>query len=131
MTVEFRAKGSEVIPAISMSLTKTGVLSKKALTKTQYFDYLQDYVCSCAIRVARELFSVIPIDTVIVHAVDQIVNTATGQDEDCTILSVIFKRATFDGINFDRIDPSDFIEANEHNMKFLKTTGFKPVERLS
>ena len=80
---------------------------------------------------ARELFSVIPIDTVIVHAVDQIVNTATGQDEDCTILSVIFKRATFDGINFDRIDPSDFIEANEHNMKFLKTTGFKPVERLS
>lgn len=131
MTVEFRIKGNDVIPAISMSLTKTGVLSKKALTKTKYFDYLQDYVCSCAIRMARELFSIIPIDTVIVHAVDQIVNTATGQDEDCTILSVIFKKAAFDGINFDRIDPSDFIEANEHNMKFLKTMGFKPVERLS
>lgn len=131
MTVEFRAKGSVVIPTFSMSLTKTGVLSKKALTKTQYFDYLQDYVCSCAIRVARELFSIIPIDTVIVHAVDQIVNTATGQDEDCTILSVIFKRADFNEINFDRIDPSDFIEANKHNMKFLKTMGFKPVERLS
>lgn len=130
MTTEFRVKGTEVIPAISMSLTKTGVLSKKPLSKTQFFDYLQDYVCSCAIRVARELFAVIPVDTVIVHATERMINKVSGMDEDCTILSVRFKRDFFAGINFDRIDPSDFIEANEHNMRFAKTTGFKPVERL-
>ena len=107
------------------------MLSKKALTKTQYFDYLQDYVCSCAIRVARELFSVLPLEAVIVHAVDQVVNTVTGHNEDATILSVRFERCRFNNVNFDQIDPSDFVEANKHNMKFYKTTGFKPVERLS
>ena len=131
MTVEFRVKGNEVVPSMSLSLTKTGMLSKKALTKTQYFDYLQDYVCSCAIRVARELFSVLPLDTVIVHAVDQVVNTVTGHNEDVTILSVRFTRERFNNVNFDQIDPSDFVVANEYNMKFYKTTGFKPIERLS
>lgn len=130
MTIEFRVKSEEVIPSISLSLTKTGMLSKKVLSKTQRFDCLQDYVCSCAVRVARELFSIIPISTAVVHAVDYVVNTATEKEEECTILSVRFNRESFLSTDFDRIDPSDFVESNDHNMKFLKTMGFKPIERL-
>ena len=95
-----------------------------------YFDYTQDYVCSCAIRLARELFAILPISHVVVHAVDNIVNTTTGNQEDCTILSVRFNKDSFAGINFDRIDASDFVEGFEHNMKFMKTTGFKQVKRI-
>lgn len=130
MTVEFHVKSNEVIPEISMALTSTGKLSKKNLTKTQYYDYTQDYVCSCAIRLARELFAILPITYVVVHAVDNIVNTTTGNQEDCTILSVKFERSKFDGINFDGIDASDFVECFEYNMKFMKTTGFKQVGRI-
>lgn len=128
--VEFRVKSKTVIPEISMSLTKTGALSKKNLTKTLYYDYTQDYVCSCAIRLARELFAILPVQNVIVHAVDNIVNTSTGNEEDCTILSVNFNRTGMENINYERIDASDFVESFEHNMKFMKTSGFKQVKRL-
>lgn len=131
MEIEFKVKSEIVVPAISMSLTKTGKLSKKDMSKTQYYDITQDYVCSCAIRLAREIFAVLPVNKVVVHAVDNIINTTNGHKEDCTILSVIFDNEKFSNINFDRIDASDFVETFAHHMKFMKTSGFKIVERLN
>lgn len=131
MEIEFVIKAKDVVPETSLSLTKAGKLSEKALSKSAYFDIVQDYVCSCTIRLAREMFAAIPVDTVVVHAVDVMLDTATGHDREVTILSVAFDKNSFLDINFDRIDPSDLVEAFPHNMKFAKTTGFKPVERIT
>lgn len=130
MEIEFQVKSDSVVPEKSKSLTKTGKLSEKSMSKTMYYDITQDYVCSCAIRLARELFSLLPIDFAIVHATDTILNTTTGKEENDTILSVKFLRNKFSGINFDRIDASDFVETFEHNMCFKKTSGFKKVDRI-
>lgn len=107
VSVEFDVHSREVIPAEERTLTKTGKLSVKQLTKTKYYDYLQDYVCSCAIRVARDLFAVLPVGTIIVSVEDVVLNTATGHDEPSCILSVQFERGQFEKTNFSRIDPSD------------------------
>ena len=131
LEIEFRVKSQEVVPANTLSLTSTGKLSEKAMSKTMYYDLTQDYVCSCAIRLAREIFSVLPVQAVLVHAVDGVLNTATGNESEETILSVGFSREGFDGINFDRIDPSDFLSTFPMRMQFAKTTGFKPVERIT
>ncbi len=130
MDIEFVIKAEEVVPDTQVSLTKAGKLSEKALSKTAYFDLVQDYVCSCSIRLAREIFAVLPVDTVIVHACDAVLDTATGHDTEATVLSVKFERNRFLDINFERIDASDFVGSFTHNMKFAKTTGFKPVERI-
>lgn len=130
MEIEFTIKAKDIVPETQLSLTKTGNLSEKAMSKTAYYDIMQDYVCSCSIRLARELFAAVPVDTVTVHAVDIVLDTATGHDTEATILSVEFDRNRFLDINFDRIDASDFVCSFPHNMKFAKTTGFKPVDRL-
>lgn len=130
MEIEFTVKSEAVIPTESKSLTKTGKLSVKNLSKTNYYDITQDYVCSCSIRLARELFALLPIEIVIVHACDNILDTNTGNDKDETILSIRFTKDGFKNINFEKIDASDFVETFEHNMTFKKTAGFKPVERL-
>jgi len=131
MEVEFTVKSSTVVPTYSLSLTKTGKLSRKDLSKSAYYDLVQDYVCSCSIRIARDIFALLPLDTVVVHAVDNVVNTQTGHEEEITILSVVFKRDVLEGLNFQLIDPSDALKNFKHNMKFLKTAGFKPVERIT
>jgi hypothetical protein len=131
MEVEFKVKSEQIVPKYSMSLTKTGKMSKKELTKTAYYDLVQDYVCSCAIRIARDMFALLPLKTVVVHAVDDIINTETGHQENATILSVVFERDVLNGLNFANIDPSDAMNNFIHNMKFLKTSGFKPVERIT
>ena len=130
MEIEFRVRSREVVPEKSLHLTAAGKLSEREMTKTQYYDLTQDYVCSAAIRLARELFAVLPLERVIVHAVDGALDTSTGRDTEDTILSVEFDRAGFADIVFDRIDPSDFVMRFPTEMKFRKTAGFSPVERI-
>jgi len=120
----------DIVPTYSLSLTKTGKLSKKDLTKTAYYELVQDYVCSCALRIARDMFALLPLEIVVVHAVDRIINSQTGHQEDATILSIVFERKVLNSLNFDNLDPSDALNNFRHNMKFLKTAGFKTVSRI-
>ena len=130
LEVEFKVKSESIMPNISLSLTSTGLISRKKLSKTNYYDILQDYVCGCCIRIARELFSLLPIDTVLINADDTILDMSTGYKKDIVILSVKYYRSGFSNINFDHIDASDFTETFPHNMSFYKTSGFREVKRL-
>lgn len=130
LEVEFRVKAEAVVPDYALSLTPTGKLSRKALTKTRYYELVQDCVSSCAIRIARDLMALLPVQRAAVHAVDRVVNTATGHPEDVTVLSVVFDRPQLSVLNFDRIDPSDALEKFPHQMDFARTSGFKPVSRI-
>lgn len=131
MVAEFNIREEDVIPDTMVTLTEAGNVSEKKMTKTAYYEMMQDYVCSVMIRIARDMFALLPVDKVIVHAVDTALNTATGNQEEVTYISVIFDRATFENINLDAIDPSDSLSNFEYNMKFGKTTGFKPVVKLT
>lgn len=130
MVVEFNVKSSDIIPDSAPTLLKSGKISEKKLTKTNYNELVKDYVCSTTIRIARDLFAILPLEYIIVHAQDVLVNTRTGIDEEFTILSVDFDRKTFDKVNFERIDPSDFVESFTHKMNYTKLNGFKEVERI-
>lgn len=130
MTVEFNVKSDEVVPMQTLTLTSTGKLSQKAMAKSTRNDIVQDYICSCVIRIAREMFALLPVERVLINARDTIVNTATGHTEDVTLVSVIFDRSRFTDTDFSRIDPSDLIEAYPSNMAFKKTMGLSAVEEL-
>ncbi|HOA30912.1 MAG TPA: DUF4236 domain-containing protein [Clostridia bacterium] len=121
----------DVVPDHSLSLTKTYKISKKDLTKTTYYDIMQDYVCSLCFRIARDMFAIFHSNTVLVNALKTVLNTSTGYYEDVPILSIKFNRGIFDMLNLDRIDPSDALKNFMHNMEFLKTKGFKPIKKLT
>lgn len=78
----------------------------------------QDYVCSVAIRIARDIFALLPVQKVIVHATDGMMD----------ILSVCFDKKTFSGLKFNFIDPSETINKFEHYMEF--DNGFNRIDRL-
>lgn len=130
LEIEFIPKVEEVVPTSSKTLTKTGKLSTKELTKTMYYDYTQDYICSCMIRIGREVFALLPVKEIILHTQQEIVNTSTGHSDKIDIVSIVFTRDRFENTNFERIDPSDFIQSFRHEMKFSKTTGFKEISRI-
>ena len=118
----------EVVPTVVKSLTSTGKLSVKNMAKKRYLLLYQDYVCSTAIRIARELFALLPADQVLIHVYD--VSQADEPPIRGCILSVRIRRADLEGLDFEWIDCSDTIETFEHNMKYLKTKGFRVVEEL-
>lgn len=122
--------GSHVIPSEIKSLLKSGKLSTKAMPAGRFNELHQDYVCSCALRVGRELLAILTDDLVIVTAMEYVLNSATGHMEDQPILSVAFSRATVDGLNLEAIDPSDAMKNFVHNMSFKKGAGFSAVSAL-
>jgi len=71
-----------------MVLMRIEKLSKEDLTKTAYRDLVQDYVYSCAIHIARDMFALLPLKIAVVYAVDNFLNSKTGHQEYATILSV-------------------------------------------
>ncbi|ROM95001.1 hypothetical protein [Pseudomonas brassicacearum] len=122
--------GSDVIPTEIKSLLKSGKLSTKAMPIGRFNELHQDYVCSCALRVGRELLAILPDDLVIVTALDNVLNSSTGHMEEQPILSAAFSRPTVDGLNLETIDPSDAMKNFVHNMSFKKGAGFSAVAAL-
>lgn len=129
LEVEFHAKTSKVVPNHFLEITKTGKLSSKKMTKTMHYDIAQDYICSCVLRIAREVFALLPVEKVVIHAVDK-VQPILGDEYDDTVLSVLVERSKFEQINFECIDASDTIETFICNMNFKKTGGLKSVNRI-
>lgn len=120
-------KSDDVVPNEKYSLRQSGTLSTKEMPKTEFFTLYQDYVCSCTLRVATELFAMLPLEIVVVNAQDKLLNPRTGHLEDQILLSVMFVRKTFTSLSLATVDPSDAMKNFLHNMKFKKTTGFEPV----
>jgi len=128
--VEFDVMADAVVPKECATLTASGKLSQKPLSATKRLNIMQDYVCSCALRIARDLFAILPIDAVLIHAMDSFIDTSIGNSIKQDILSVLITRSKSKEINFDQIDPSDAMVNFTHNMKFLKTKGFQPIARI-
>lgn len=129
--VTLAVNDQEVIPKDSKTLLKSGKLSVKPMTKSRFYELYQDYVCGCVLRLARELFALLPIGMAIITAESELLNTQTGHLEMQPILSVAIPRETLQGLNFDMLDPSDCMENFVHRMKFMKTKGFQVVEALT
>lgn len=94
--------------------------AKRNLNSAEYNDLLQDFICSVCIRIARDMFALLPVSHVIVHAV------LNGDN----IVSADFDRVTLSKVKFGYIDPSETLSKFRHNMQFQKSTGFSKVELL-
>ena len=100
------------------------------MTVGQFNELYQDYVASVALKIAGDLFHIIPLDEVYVTCLRQMLNTQTGHQELTPILSVQFVRPTFASLNLTNLDPSDAMANFNHTMSFKKTKGFAQIEPL-
>ncbi|MFS0781775.1 DUF4236 domain-containing protein [Bacillus sp. 1P06AnD] len=130
MVVEFDVHSDTIVPKEQLSLTKTGKLSVKAMPKGKYYDYQQDYVCSCILRIARDLFALLPLQTIVINANDTIRDSSTGHLKTICILSVSIEKGRLNTLNFEHIDCSDSMANFPHHMAFKKWSGFHEVSKL-
>lgn len=130
---ELRVDERDVIPTEVKSLTSAGKLTSKAMPKARFHELYQDYVCGCVLRVAREVFALLPVDRVIVTAVVSSLQTTTGKEVEIPVLSAAMPRDVMDSLEFERLDPSDAMNNFVHRGDVLaskKTGDFSPVEPL-
>lgn len=132
VSVDFYVHSEDVIPNTTKKLLRKGIEVKEdQLPPSRFNEIYQDYVCSCILKIAKETFQLLPtVNVVQVNAKGSLMNSATGNFEEQTIVSVNINRPKLDELNFDLLDPSDSMSNFEHKMDFKKNEGFKPVEDL-
>ncbi len=126
--------GRKAIPAEIKSLTSSGKVTVKPMPKARFVEIYQDYMCGCVLRVAREIFGLLPVDTLIISAAAESLDTSTGQTLNRPFLSVILSRDMVKKLNFEMLDPSDSILGFTHrgDLKASRKTGdFEVVTPLT
>lgn len=130
MCAEVRVHGPEIVPHEEPIQLRSGRLSSKPLPRSRIHQLYQDHVCSAALRVAAVLIARLPIHSVLVTAVDDLLSASTGHLEKQTIVSVLVPRATWQRLDPERLDPSEALRNFNHRMDFKPSRGFAAVDPL-
>jgi hypothetical protein len=128
--VEIHINSKKVIPTEVKGLLKSGKLSIKAMKKEEYNKLYKDYVCSCILRIAREIFSFLPVNLILITAVDEIFFPETMNSAEQSIACVVIHRHSFERLNLEQISPSFAMSNFICRMNFSKTKGFVAIERI-
>jgi hypothetical protein len=129
-----KVNGHHAIPSETKAITSNGKVSVKAMPKARFHEIYQDYVCGCVLRVAREAFALLPVETVLVTALVDALDSRTGESIEQPVLSVAMPRAVIERLEFDRLDPSDAMDNFIHraDVRMSRKDGaFKAITPLS
>lgn len=105
---------NKTIPSEVKTLSSSGKVTVKQMPRQRFVEIYQDYVCGCVLRVAREVFALLPVDMIIITAFAEYLDTATGLMLERPFLSVVIAREILNSFNFDKLDPSDSIMGLPH-----------------
>ena len=131
LTVDLFVKSDEVVPNTTKRLIRDGLeIKDDPIPTSRFFEIYQDYVCSCILRIAKEVFAMLPINNVLINAKGNLLNTATGRFDEQIIVSVIIEKSKLEKLDFDYLDPSDCMSNFPCNMSFNKANGFFVVSSL-
>lgn len=128
--VVIRAQERDVVPPEEKSVNARGQLTSKKLPAARISEIYQDFVCGGALRAARELLAVLPLQGVLVDVWTQLLSKRSGHFEDAAILSVYCPREKMERVNFGTVDASDLVSSLHHEMAFSKTRGLAAITPL-
>lgn len=101
-----KVNGTQAIPTEVKSLTSTGKLSVKTMPRIRFHEIYQDHICSGILRVAREVFALLPMHKLIVTATADLDYGSYNSP----VLSVVIDRTQMQELDFEHLDPSDSVE---------------------
>ena len=131
---EIKVNGTQIIPTEVKTLTASEKLSVKQMPMGRFHEIYQDYVCGCMLRVAREVFAMLPVETVLVTALADLLDSRTGHTAEQPVLSAVMPRTIIARLNFEQLDSSDALENFRHRGDFKasrKSGVFQPIIPLT
>ena len=103
------------------------------MPKARFHEIYQDYVCSCMLRVAREVFAILPVETLLVTA-RQIWRTRDRTYRGATRSFRSDAANDHRPSDFERLDPSDALDNFQHRGDFKatrKSGALQPITPLT
>ena len=129
-----KVKGTQIIPAEVKTLTASEKVSVKPMPKGRFHELYQNHICGCLLRMAREIFALLPVESLLVTAAADWLDPRTGQAVEQPVLSVFMPRAVLTRLDFDQLDPSHAMDQFHHRGDFKasrKLEAFQPIAPLA
>ncbi len=130
MTVDCVIEDLELVPNSFLEMMPSGYVNSTAIELDLYWGLHRKFACSCALRVAREVFNLLPLERVIVNIRDNKFDPETRVISYPIIFSVLFVRDLIVNVDFSDLDATYAVKAFDHRMTFNTTRGFKPVDGI-
>lgn len=124
IVAQLKSHSKDIVPPEVKTQLKSGKLSVKKMPITRFWECYFNHICSSNLRIARELFALLPIEMVLINTNSDLLNEQTGHLDETPILSVLIPRDTLDNLNFEHIVPLESLKNFVHNINFKKTKGF-------
>lgn len=131
VVVNYEISDRETIPSEGVELNALGKVLSKPLPVERYWTLYQNHACSAALRIARDVFNVIPVGRVIVNVSGSKLAPATGQPSSKTILAVCLVRSLVNQLGMVTVNPIEVVTNSQHRMNFDKAVGFEPIDPLT
>jgi hypothetical protein len=131
---QMKVNNTQTIPTEVKTLTASGKLSIKQMPMGRFHEIYQDYVCGCMLRVAREVFAMLPVETLLVTALADLLDSRTGHTAEQPVLSAAMPRTVIARLNFEHLDSSEALENFRHRGDFKasrKSGVFQPITPLT
>jgi hypothetical protein len=131
---EIKVNSTQTIPTEVKTLTSSGKLSVKPMPKGRFHEIYQDYVCGCMLRVAREVFAMLPVETLLITALADLLDWRTGHSAEQPVLSAAMPRTVIARLNFEKLDSSKALENFRYRGDLetsRKSSGFQPITPLT
>lgn len=74
LDITFFVHSKDIVPQEEKSLLKSGKVSVKKMPIGKFNEIYQDYVCSCILRIANEVFALLPEEVVYITAKDDVLD---------------------------------------------------------
>ena len=120
----------DFIPEEYKTLTPTGKLSVKTYTKTDYYQVASQFIAGLTLKTARNLFHLLPSEDMFINVFEVKEDELSQRQENSLILSVFIKRQQLEEVKTFAVDPFELVTEFPHEVKFVKTRGFKEISPL-
>jgi hypothetical protein len=102
--------GKEAMPSEDKSLSTSGKLRVKAMSRVRTQEIYQNHISSCILRVGLEAFAWLPVKTVIVTALVNQIASSTGLNEKVSFFSTAIKREILEKLNMQTLSPAEAMQ---------------------
>lgn len=121
---------TDIVPSTQLKLTQGGRLSETKMAVSRVNELYRDYVAGVALRVANDLFRILPVEELFITCRALMLNPQSGHQELTPILSMQAVKETLARLDLKHVDTSAALANFKHGMNFKRKTGLERVEPL-
>jgi len=121
----------DIVPDFVPNQLTSGKIKLQDMQDLDFFRLFHSFLCSCALRIARETFALLPVKHVLLNVYEHNVSHPPDAKSTRAILSVKFNEQLFSNVDFDSEDCTALVKLFPHNITFSASGGFGDVDLIT